>query len=369
MIPQCNPKANYLAHKQEIEAAITRVLESGWYILGKEVSSFEKEFANYIGVSHAVGVANGTDAIELALRAFGIGHGDIVATVSHTAVATVSAISRTGATPVFVDIGEDYLMSPASFVEVLEIMQPRKPKAIIVVHLYGQVAAMPTILKIANQYNIKVIEDCAQAHGASLQGRKAGAWGDIGCFSFYPTKNLGALGDGGAVVTQDDELADLIRALRQYGWRRRYISDVEGVNSRLDELQAAILRVKLKYLDADNKKRHEIAALYRDRLQDAPLNLPIENTDVQHVYHQFVIQTSNRNLLAEALKMAGVATSVHYPAAVHQQAAYANETYRPLVLSMTEKILPGILSLPIFPEIAANDVIEATRVILSTVNC
>lgn len=365
MIPQCNPKASYLAHRLEIDAAIARVLESGWYILGKEVACFEEEFADYIGVSHAVGVANGTDGIELALRVCGVSYGDIVATVSHTAVATVSAISRAGGTPVFVDIGEDFLMSSASLAEVLKAMSPCKPKAIIVVHLYGQVADMPAILKLANQHDIKVIEDCAQAHGASLQGRKAGAWGAMGCFSFYPTKNLGALGDGGAVVTSDHELAEHIRALRQYGWRRRYISDEEGVNSRLDELQAAILCLKLKYLDTDNQRRREIAAVYRRDLQDAPISLPDLNTEGEHVYHQFVIQSNHRDLLADRLKVSGVATAIHYPAAVHQQAAYSNKAYSHIALPITEKIIPRILSLPIFPEMTTDEATEVSHAIMA----
>jgi len=367
LIPQCNPKASYLAHRQEIDAAITRVLESGWYILGKEVAAFETEFADYIGIPHAIGVASGTDAIELALRVCGIGQGDVVATVSHTAVATVSAICRTGATPVFVDIGEDFLMLPSSLSEVMRMMHPQKPKVIIVVHLYGQVADMSAILDLANEHGIKVIEDCAQAHGASLQGRQAGSWGDMGCFSFYPTKNLGAFGDGGAVVTRKDESVEKLRSLRQYGWRKRYISDDNGVNSRLDELQAAVLRVKLKYLDTDNQKRREIAAFYRDRMKDSPLDLPVENTDVEHVYHQFVIQTSDRGLLADRLKANGVATSIHYPAAVHQQTAYSNKAYRPLALPITEKIIPKILSLPIFPEMTTDCVIDVNNAILSAI--
>jgi dTDP-4-amino-4,6-dideoxygalactose transaminase len=365
MIPQCNPKANYLAHRQEIDGAIARVLESGRYILGTEVEAFEEEFADYIGVSHAVGVASGTDAIELALRACGIGHGDIVATVSHTAVATVSAISRTGATPVFVDSGEDFLMSPASLAEVLETMRPQKPKAVIVVHLYGQVADMPAILKLVNHHDIKVIEDCAQAHGASLQGRKAGTWGDLGCFSFYPTKNLGALGDGGAVVISDNELADRIMMLRQYGWHRRYISDEIGINSRLDELQAAVLRVKLKGLDADNQKRQKIATLYRERLNGAIIVLPNSNPNGEHVYHQFVIQTDNRDLVAEGLQSKGVATSVHYPAAVHQQPAYSNPDYCPCDLPITEKMISRVLSLPMFPGMEDHDAKEVADSVLS----
>jgi len=368
MIPQCNPLAGYVAHKKEINSAISRVLESGWYILGKEVEAFEREFSDWLGVTHSIAVASGTDAIELALRACGIGQGDVVATVSHTAVATVSAISRVGATPVFADIGEDYLMSPSSLLEILEDKYTPKPKAIIVVHLYGAMAEMPIILKIARDYNLVVVEDCAQAHGASLLGKKSGGWGDVGCFSFYPTKNLGALGDGGAVVTQSDEIACRLRMLRQYGWRKRYISDEVGVNSRLDELQAAVLRVKLKYLDTDNEKRHIIAALYRKGLKDTPLVLPKAYSGSGHVYHQFVIQSNVRDALAKKLKTAGVETAIHYPAAIHQQPAYSRKSYCPIALSITEKIIPYILSLPIFPgmtDLEAEKVLDAILDVLS----
>lgn len=363
MIPQSNPKASYLAHKQEIDEAVSRVLESGWYILGKEVEAFEAEFADYLDVEHAIGVASGTDAIELALRALGVGIGDAVATVSHTAVATVAAILRCGAEPRFIDVGEYFTMNPESLAEVLGLCP--NIKAVVVVHLYGQMADMPVILESAKKHNVMVIEDCAQAHGASLKGKKAGSWGDIGCFSFYPTKNLGALGDAGAVVTKDDKLAEHVRILRQYGWRKRYISDEQGVNSRLDEIQAAVLRVKLKHLDSDNDKRREVTVSYREYLKDTPMQLPKENPCIKHVYHQFVIQSPKRDLLAERLRAAGVATAIHYPAAVHQQPAYSRSVYCPLDLVVTEKIIPMILSLPMFPELAIQNVRNVADAVLN----
>ena len=368
MIPQSNPGASYLAYKDEIDSAIQRVLTSGWYILGQEVESFEKEFAAYIGVEHAIGVANGTDALELALRACGVEAGDSVITVSHTAVATASAISRIGAKPIFVDIDEDFLISSSGLKEVLKMSSSIRPKAIIVVHLYGQPADMPSLVELANEYGMVVIEDCAQAHGALLHNRRVGSWGGIGCFSFYPTKNLGALGDGGAVVTDDSKLADKVTMLRQYGWRQRYISDEKGLNSRLDELQAAVLRVKLRGLDMANQKRREIASCYRHKLEGSSIISPQEKPVCNHVYHQFVIQSTQRDLLAMKLMNSGVATAIHYPAAVHQQPAYSNNKYCPMQLLVTERIVSQILSLPIFPEMHIRDACYVADAILNAQN-
>jgi len=356
MIPQCNPKAGYLAHKTEIDAAIARVLNSGWYILGKEVETFEREFAIWLGVAHVVGVANGTDAIELALRAAGIREGDKVATVSHTAVATVAAIRRCGALPVFVDIDPDYYtMSPPS----LEAALDRVPdiKAVVVVHLYGQMADMPAILESAKRHDLIVIEDCAQAHGAALDGRKAGTRGDFGCFSFYPTKNLGALGDGGAVVTDNAAAAENLCALRQYGWDKARVSQIEGINSRLDELQAAVLWERLKYLGADNAARRRIAAAYRSGLQECSgIGLPSEREGCEHVYHQFVIRCKNREVVVEALAQSRIGYAIHYPQPVHRQAAYADARFTPVSLRHTEDVVTGILSLPMYPELSLPDV-------------
>ena len=267
MIPQTDPRASYLEHKAEIDTAIQRVLDSGWYILGKEVDAFERAFAAYVGITHAIGVANGTDALELALRACGIGPGDLVFTVSHTAVATVAAIELVGATPVLVDIDPaTYTLDPNCLEAALAHPPAGRPKAVIPVHLYGQPADMPAILELVRRYDLYIIEDCAQSHGAKLAGRMTGSWGDIAAFSFYPTKNLGALGDGGMVVTKDHDLAEKVQLLRQYGWKKRYVSEYPGGNSRLDELQAAILHSKLPYLDLENHRRREIASQYSELL-------------------------------------------------------------------------------------------------------
>ncbi len=356
-VAQSDPKAGYLAHRTEIDAAIKRVLESGWYILGQEVEAFEKDFASFVGASHAVGVGNGTDALELALRACGIGPGDLVFTVSHTAVATVAAIELAGATPVLVDIDPDtYTMDPESLVEALAHPPAGKPKAIIPVHLYGQAADMPAILELARKYKLRVIEDCAQSHGATLDGRMTGTFGDMAAFSFYPTKNLGALGDGGIVVTDDAALAERVRLLRQYGWRRRYVSEISGGNSRLDELQAAILRVKLGFLKSENARRNELARLYDDLLKDTGLILPKTHFGAKHVFHQYVVRSSRRDALAERLKQEGIGTIIHYPMPIHLQPAYSGRLQRVVALSQTEKAAQEVLSLPIFPQLTEEQV-------------
>lgn len=356
MIPQCNPQAGYMAYKQEIDEAITRMLHSGWYILGKEVENFEREFATWLGVNHAVGVANGTDAIELALRAAGIGVGDRVATVSHTAVPTVAAICRCGASPVFVDIEPNYYtISPDSLKYALDLLPDIK--AMVIVHLYGQMADMSAILKLAKQYGVIIIEDCAQAHGATMDGRKAGTWGSFGCFSFYPTKNLAALGDAGMVVTNDNVEAEKLYALRQYGWDKDRISQTDGVNSRLDELQAAVLRVKLAHLDDANATRRKIAAVYRSGLLEySGIILPPERESCEHVYHQFVIRCKNRKAVMETLAQSHIGCAVHYQQAVHQQPAYADPEFSPVSLKYTKEVVTDILSLPMYPELALPDV-------------
>ncbi len=276
-IPQTDPHASYLAYKDEIDEAVARVLNGGRYILGNEVQSFEHEFAAAIGGAHAIGVANGTDALLLALRACGVGAGHAVFTVSHTAVATVAAIELTGATPVLIDIDPvSYTIDPELLEKAIITNPPGTPRAIVPVHLYGNPADLAAITTIARKYGLLVIEDCAQSHGASLDGRTTGTWGDIASFSFYPTKNLGALGDGGMVVTGSEELALKVRLLRQYGWRERYVSEIPGTNSRLDELHAAMLRVKLRHLASDNERRRSIASQYNSLLKNSGLSLPVE---------------------------------------------------------------------------------------------
>jgi dTDP-4-amino-4,6-dideoxygalactose transaminase len=332
---------------------MARVLASGWYILGEEVAAFEREFAAYAGASHAIGVASGTDAIQLALRALGVGVGDEVATVSHTAVATVAAIELSGATPVLVDIDpETFTMDAAC----LERAMNRHVKAIVPVHLYGHPADLAAILPIAGRHGAAVIEDCAQSHGAALGGRATGTWGHAGAFSFYPTKNLGALGDGGAVLTSDVELAARIRALREYGWRERYVSSEAGLNSRLDEMQAAILRVKLHYLDAENARRREIASWYNQLLAGLPLTLPTVSISATHVFHQYVVRTALRDPLRDHLKQSGIGALIHYPVPVHLQPAYRGRVILAGTLASSEAAAREVLSLPMFPELPGNAV-------------
>ena len=355
-IPQSNPKANYLAHKSEIDAAFARVLDSGRYILGREAEAFENEFAAYLGVKHAVGAANGTDSIVLALRACGVGPSDGVLTVSHTAVATVAAVELAGAAPILVDIDPGtFTLDPNRLADAVRRDWGVPLKAIVAVHLYGHPADMPAIMEIANRTGIAVVEDCAQSHGATLGGIHTGAWGHVAAFSFYPTKNLGALGDGGAVVTNNPALADRVRRLREYGWRARYVSDEPGMNSRLDELQAAILRIKLRHLDAENFRRREIAALYDRALSQMGLTLPVCAADAIHVYHQYVVRSTVRDALRSALSKHEIDTLIHYPVPVHLQPAYRGRI-RHAALQQTEAVTAQILSLPMFPELTADQI-------------
>ena len=347
-IPLVDLKAAYRRLQAEIDAAVARVLAGGWYILGPEVSAFETEFAAWLGVGHVVGVASGTDAVLLALRALGIGPGDEVITVAHTAVATVAAIELAGATPRFVDIDPiTYTLDPA---QLAAAVTPRT-RAIVPVHLYGAPADMDAVLSVARAHGLLVVEDCAQAHGARTQGRMAGTLGDAAAFSFYPTKNLGALGDGGAVATNRPEVAERLRLLRQYGWRERYVSDVAGTNSRLDELQAAILRVRLGHLEAENAARRRLAARYDAALAGLPIALPPARPDDCAVYHLYVIRTAARDALAEHLRARGIGTGVHYPVPVHRQPAYAHLGYGPGSLPATEAAAAGVLSLPMYPDL------------------
>lgn len=361
-IPQANPRASYIAHKEEIDGAIARVLESGRYILGQEVAAFEEEFAAYIGVRFGIGVNSGTDALHLALWACGIGSGDEVITVSHTAVATVVAIELCHAKPVLVDIDPStFLIDP----DQIEGAITSRTKAIIPVHLYGHVADMESILSIARAHGLRVIEDCAQSHGATHGERKSGALGDMAAFSFYPTKNLGAFGDGGMVVTNDRELNERVRILREYGWRQRFISEISGLNSRLDELQAAVLRVKLQYLDRWNGERRRKASIYTKWLKGLEIVCPIEKEPAQHVYHLYVIRTRKRDSLQAFLKEREISTLIHYPVPIHLQNAYRNLGYQKGDLPFTEQCSKEILSLPFFPEMTEREMEEVTRTIRS----
>lgn len=354
MIPCSYPPAQTAAHRSEIEAAIRRVLEGGSYILGREVAAFEAEFARYLGVGHAVGVNSGTDAIHLALRALDIGPGDEVITVGHTALATVAAIVQSGATPVLVDVdARSYTLDP----ERLGSAVTPRTRAVVPVHLYGQPCAMEAITAIARARRLKVIEDCAQATGASYRGRRVGAIGDAACFSFYPTKNLGAIGDGGAIVTDDVALADRIRRLRQYGWDNKRVSREPGVNSRLDELQAAILRVKLPHLDADNARRRAIALRYDEGLGGLPIALPSAVAETEHVFHLYVAATDRRDGLIEFLAARGIAAGIHYAVPAHRHPGYADLAVLPAAgLPDTDALVRRIVTLPIYPELADGDV-------------
>ena len=336
MILCSNPREQYLAHREEIDAAIDNVLTNGRYILGPEVEAFEREFAQYCGVKHAVGVGSGTEALHVALAAMGVGAGDEVITTAHTAVATASAIRLCGATPVFVDIEPGtWTIDP----RLVEAAITPKTKAIVPVHIYGQPADLAPILKLG----VPVLEDCAQAHGAKYDGRRVGSMGLLGAFSFYPTKNLGAIGDGGAVVTNDDALAKRLRLLREYGWAERYVSSTDGWNTRLDELQAAILRVKLRHLDDDNTRRRTIAKRYDEALTSTP----VVREGVEHVYHLYVITNDRRDALQQQLRDRGIGALVHYPVPVHKQPAYATNDSLP----NTERAAATVLSLPMYPEL------------------
>ena len=367
-IQPADPRSNYIAHRREILEAVERTLDSGYYILGPEVQAFEREFADYNGAGHCAGVASGTDALQVALRAMGVGPGDSVVTVSHTAVATVAAIEMTGARAVLVDIDErSYTMSPESLEAAIEgLAGEHRFKAVIPVHLYGQPAQMAAIAAIAERQGLGVLEDCAQAHGAAIDGRKAGVFGRAAAFSFYPTKNLGAIGDGGAILTNEEALAERVRHLREYGWRERYVSSDAGVNSRLDELQAAILRVKLRHLDEENERRRAIAALYDEALAASPYVLPLETGGTRHVYHQYVIRSPERDGLRRYLSERGVNSLIHYPFAVHEQPAYQGlVALAPGGLPVTERTCREILSLPMHPHLTNAQVEEVCEALLA----
>jgi len=349
MILCANPAAQFQSHQDEIEAAVLKVMRGNRYILGSEVEALESEFASFIGTGSAIGVANGTDALELAMRALDIGPGDEVITVSHTAVATVAAIEACGAVPVLVDVDPAYFtLNPDQLPEVLT----SKTKAVIAVHLYGQAADLDAIGQFCAENSLALIEDGSQAHGATWRGRRLGSMGNIGCFSCYPTKNLGAIGDAGLVTTGDEKLADKVRMLREYGWRQRYISDLPGRNSRLDELQAAILRIKLRHLDEDNAKRQRLAAHYSTQLAGLPLQLPAVRRHAEHVHHLYVARTGSRQAVIDQLKAHDVHAGVHYPMPVHLQPAYQGRIRTADSMAVSERLAQEVLSLPIYPELS-----------------
>lgn len=357
-----DPKAGYLAHRAEIDAAVARVLASGSYIHGPELAAFETEFAAWLGVEGVAGVANGTDALELALRALDIGPGDKVVTVANTVTATAAAIAATGADPAYVDIDPATMLLDADALERwLAGPDAVGVRAIVPVHLYGQACDMPRVMELARRHRLKVVEDCAQAHGATVGGRKAGTFGDLAAFSFYPTKNLGALGDGGAVAGGDAAALERVRRLRQYGWRTRYVSEEHGRNSRLDEIQAAILRVQLAHLDAGNAHRAVLASVYGAALVDAPLQLPVTAPGRTHVWHQFVVRTPQRDRLRARLEAEGIFCGVLYPVPLHHQPGYR----RALALPHTEAACAEVLSLPLHAGVSLDDVARVAAAVQS----
>ncbi|MDJ0617902.1 MAG: DegT/DnrJ/EryC1/StrS family aminotransferase [Calothrix sp. MO_192.B10] len=358
-IPLVDLKAQYLTIQSEISAAMERVISRTAFIGGEEVKQFEQEFADYCEVKACAAVGNGTDALYLTLRGLGIGPGDEVITVAHTFIATTEAISLTGARPVFVDIREDTMLICPDAIEAA--ITPRT-KAILVVHLYGQPCEMDRLMEIAQAHGLKVIEDAAQAHGARWQGHRVGSLADAACFSFYPGKNLGAYGDGGAVVSQDEDLIRHIRMLANHGRLEKYTHEIEGVNSRLDSLQAAILRVKLPYLDQWNQSRQKLAAAYIEALGNSDVILPVIHPNAESVWHLFVIRVSDRKRFQAYLKDQGISTGVHYPIPLHQQPAYRYLQITQGSLPVTEKIAQEIVSLPMYAELTnhmVNDVVTS----------
>lgn len=369
MIPFLDLKVINTQYRDELVQACARVIDSGWYIQGAEVKAFEQEFADYCGTKDCIGVANGLDALILVLRAWKemgkLKEGDEVIVPANTYIASILAITENRLTPVLVEPDPaTYNISPANIRAAIT----DKTKAIVAVHLYGQLADMPEIMSIANEHDLLVLEDSAQAHGAAINGRKAGDWGHASGFSFYPGKNLGALGDAGAVTTNDDELAQTIRALGNYGSHKKYENLYQGVNSRLDEIQAAMLRVKLKHLDAETKHRREIAAAYNSGIKNPAVVLPIQNPELNiqnyqaHAWHLFVIRTQYRSALQQHLNEQGVQTLIHYPVAPHKQKAYKewNDQSYPLTEAMHEKVL----SLPISPVMTD----EQVQAVISAIN-
>jgi len=354
-VPFLDLKSPYIELKDELDAAYLRVMESGWYILGKEVEAFEDEFAAYCETTHCIGVANGLDALHLIVRAYGIGPGDEVIVPSNTYIATWLAVTHAGATPVPVEPNEaTYNIDPS---RIEQAITP-KTKAIMVVHLYGQTADMDPINAIAGKYGLKVIEDCAQAHGARYKGRRAGSLGDAAGFSFYPGKNLGAIGDGGAVATNDNELSERIKVIRNYGSQVKYHNDVVGFNSRLDELQAAFLCIKLRKLDEWNERRKQIAALYLDQLKsNTNLVLPFVPDWADPVWHLFVVRSPKRDDLQKKFTAAGIGTMIHYPVPPHLQDAYSKLNYGEGCFPISEKVHNEVLSLPMGPSMPLSHVL------------
>jgi len=353
-VPLLDLVAQYQEIKPEIDVAIQRVLDSGHFILGPEVAAFEKDVADYLGLAHGIGVASGTDALLLALRALGIGPGDEVILPAYTFFATIGTVLHVGATPVLVDIDEQtYCID----IEQVRAKVTPATKAIIPVHLYGQAADMDALAEIAHEHDLSIIEDNAQAFGAEYKGVKTGALGDIGCLSFFPSKNLGGYGDGGMVVTDNPKLAEKVRMLRAHGWKKKYFPEILGYNSRLDALQAAILRVKLKHVDRWNDGRRKVAHTYSSALAGIPnIKTPCEASNRKHVYHLYILQIPNRDQVQEQLKEAGIGTSIYYPQPLHLAEPCRELGYAVGDFPVTEKARRETLAIPVYPEMTADQI-------------
>lgn len=334
----------YKKYEKEYNEAVLRVLKSGWYILGNEVKQFEEEYKKHIGSKYCVGLNSGLDALILAVRALGIGKGDEVIVQANTYIATVLGITENGATPVYVEPDQYFNIDANKIEEKIT----KNTKAIMVVHLYGQASKMDKIMSIANKYNLPVIEDCAQSHESCFNGKKTGTFGTIGCFSFYPTKNMGAFGDAGCIVTDNEEIEDKIRKMRNYGSKVKYHNEIEGVNSRLDEMQAALLRVKLNHMDDITKERYDLGRKYLEGIKNSKIILPKTLAGVNHVYHQFVIRCDKRDELHDFLEKNGVQTQIHYPIPPHLAKCYEWQGYRDGSFPITEKYANTVLSLPMY---------------------
>lgn len=334
----------FFRYQKEFEDKALEVLRSGWYVLGNEVKSFEEEFAAYTGGGYCVGLASGLDALWIAFRVLGIGPGDEVIVQGNTYIASVMGITINGATPVFVEPDEYYNMDTAKIEEKIT----ERTKAILVVHLYGQASKMDTVVELAKKYNLKLVEDCAQSHGACFQGQMTGTFGDVGCFSFYPSKNIGAFGDGGAVVVKDEKLAEDFRIFRNYGSEKRYYNKLVGANSRLDELQAGLLRIRLRHVAEYEEERQQIARRYLEEVKNPKLDLPKVREGATAVWHQFVIRTSCREELISYLNEREIGTIIHYPIPPHLSEAYANLGYQKGAFPVTERYAGEVLSLPMY---------------------
>ena len=334
----------FYQHQEEFEQKAIEVLRSGWYVLGKEVENFENEFASYLGAKHCVGVASGLDALWIAFRVLGIGAGDEVIVQGNTYIASVMGITINGATPIFVEPDEYYNIDASKIEEKIT----EKTKAVLVVHLYGQASNMKPVVEVCRKYNLRLVEDCAQSHGAKFDGQMTGTFGDIGCFSFYPSKNLGAFGDAGAIVTNDDQIAEDTRVFRNYGSERRYYNKVVGTNSRLDEMQAGFLRIRLKYLNELAQEKRTICERYLERMHNNKIVLPAIREGATHIWHQFVVRSEERDELIKYLDEKGVGTIIHYPIPPHLSEAYRYLNLREGSLPITERYAKMVLSLPLY---------------------